>query len=362
MQNQLLRPARIIGVLVLAAVALFMVYGHDSSRGASKAHAASGASHKVNVGLKKPISVKGSKLKIAMLSLGNTDPDLLAENNAAVAAAKKAGASLTLLYAGLNPTTQDSQLTSVLSSGQYNAILIQAIAGQELCPELTKKAPAAGIEVVAISQPICNTAPLGPTQQWVPGIVASYQNSSPPFYVQEFQHALKSDPKIHNIAVIVGPALSADTVEFETAVKTLQKQDPKINVEATYNGDYSQPNGLQLTQGLLQAHPDVQAVFTQAPGDAAGAAEAIKAAGDTGKVVVIDSSGAKTVMPYVKEGLVLSSAVQTPKAEAQWGVSALVAAFEGKKLPHGRSGSADYVGGHINYLNKADLATYHAPY
>jgi ribose transport system substrate-binding protein len=362
MQNQLPRPTRILSVLVVAAVALFAVYGRATSKGASDAHAASAGSHQVNVGLSKPITVKGSKLKIAMLSLGNTDPDLLAENDAAVKAAKADGASLTVLNSGLNPTTQDSQLSSVLSSGQYNAILVQAIAGQELCTDLTKQAPAKGIEVVAISQPICNTAPLGPTQQWVKGIVASYQNSSPPFYVQEIEHALKSHPNITRVAAIYGPALSADTVEFETAIKDLQKKDPKLTVEATYNGDYSQPNGLQLTQGLLQAHPTVQAIFTQAPGDADGAAEAIKDAGDTGKVVVIDSSGAKTVMPYVKDGLVLSSAVQTPKAEAQWGVGALVAAFEGKKLPHGRSGSADYVNGHINYLTKSDLATYVAPY
>jgi ribose transport system substrate-binding protein len=333
-----------------------------NSSSATGATSGSGA-HTVDVGTTKPIKLGGGKLNIAFLGYGDTDTYLQGDIKGAKDEAATVGANLTVLLSNFSPTTQLNQIQTVLSSGKYNAIIIQPLSGQEVCTPLAKNAPAKNIAVTVITEPICNSQlkPLG--QQAVPGILGSYVTQSTQSYEQWADHTLSVNPNVKHIAVISGEALSPATAQLDEAVKEALKKHPGVTLDATYATDDSTPSGLQVTQTMLQAHPDVQMILSAASGATVGAAKAIAAAGKTGKVFISDNSGAAVVLPYIKSGIVQLTAVSAPPKESAAAVQSLAAAFAGKPLPYGRSAIVDLLkDGQPQYVTKSNLASYKGAY
>jgi ribose transport system substrate-binding protein len=344
--------------------------GSNSSTGSSGSatSASSGASgssggHAVDVGTSAPLKMSGSKLNIAFLGYGDTDTYLQGDIKGAKQEAAKVGANLTVLLSNFSPTTQLNQIQTVLSSGKYNAIVIQPLSGQEVCTPLTKDAPAKHIAVTVITEPICNSQLKPLAQQAVPGILGNYVTQSTQSYEQWADHTLSANPNVKHIAVVSGEALSPATAQLNEAVKEALKKHPGVTLDATYATDDSTPSGLQVTQTLLQAHPDVQMILSAASGATVGAAKAISDAGKTGKVFIADNSGAAVVLPYIKSGIVQLTAVSAPSKESADAVQTLAAAFAGKPLPYGRSAIADLLkDGQPQYVTKSNLASYKGAY
>lgn len=336
-----------------------------SSAGGSSATAAAASgsgSHTVDVGTSKPIKPAGAKLNIAFLGYGDTDTYLQGDIKGAKDEATKVGANLTVLLSNFSPTTQLNQIQTVLSSGKYNAIIIQPLSGQEVCIPLTKDAPAKNIAVTVITEPICNSQLKPLAQQAVPGILGNFVTQSTQSYEQWVDHTLSVNPNVKHIAVISGEALSPATAQLTEAVKEALTKHPGVTLDASYPTDDSTPGGLQVTQTMLQAHPDVQMILSAASGATVGAAKAIAAAGKTGHVFIADNSGAAIVLPYIKSGIVQLTAVSAPTKESAAAVQTLAAAFAGKPLPFGRSAITDLLNGQPQYVTKSNLASYTGAY
>jgi ribose transport system substrate-binding protein len=338
----------------------------STSAGATSSTATAGAASggkSVNVGTGTPLKMNGSKLNIAFLGYGDTDTYLQGDIKGAQDEAAKVGANITVLLSNFSPQTQLNQIQTVLSSGKYNAIIIQPLSGQEVCTPLTKDAPAKGIAVTVITEPICNSQLKPLAQQAVPGILGNFVTQSTQSYEQWADHTLSVNPSVKHIAVISGTALSPATAQLDEAVKEALKKHPGVTLDATYATDDSTPSGLQVTQTMLQAHPDVQMILSAASGATVGAAKAIAAAGKTGKVFISDNSGAAVVLPYIKSGIVQLTAVSAPSKESAAAVQTLAAAFAGKPLPYGRSAIADLLkDGQPQYVTKSNLASYTGAY
>lgn len=336
----------------------------SAASSSSAASTASGSGAKtVDVGTSKPIKMDGGKLNIAFLGYGDTDTYLQGDIKGAKDEAAKVGANLTVLLSNFSPTTQLNQIQTVLSSGKYNAMIVQPLDGQEVCTPLTKDAPAKNIAVTVITEPICNTQLKPLAQQAVPGILGNFDTASTQSYEQWADHTLSVNPNVKHIAVISGEALSPATAQLDEAVKKALTKHPGVTLDATYATDDSTPSGLQVTQTMLQAHPDVQMILSAASGATVGAAKAIAAAGKTGKVLISDNSGAAVVLPYIKSGVVQLTAVSAPSKESAAAVQTLAAAFAGKPLPYGRSAIVDLLkDGQPQYVTKSNLASYKGAY
>jgi ribose transport system substrate-binding protein len=330
----------------------------SSTAGAS----AGSGGQSIDVGTQTPVKMSGSKLNIAFLGYGDTDTYLQGDIKGAKDEAAKVGANLTVLLSNFNPQTQLNQVQTVLSSGQYNAMIIQPLSGQELCTPLTKDAPAKGIAVTVITEPICNSQLEPLAQQAVPGTLGNYVTQSTQSYEQWADHTLSVNPNVKHIAVISGEALSPATAQLDEAVKEALKKHPGVTLDANYATDDSTPSGLQVTQTMLQAHPDVQMILSAASGATVGAAKAITAAGKAGRVFISDNSGAAVVLPYIKSGIVQLTAVSAPTKESAAAVQTLAAAFAGKPLPFGRSAITDLLNGQPQYVTKSNLASYKGAY
>jgi len=306
--------------------------------------------------------MKGSKLNIAFLSYGNTDPYLQGDITGAKEAASKAGAGLTVFSANFDPTTQFDQIQTILGSGQYNGIVIQPLDAEQVCTPLTKVAPTKGIGVVNITEPMCGSQLDALPQQAVPGLVGNFVTQSTSSFEDWIDYSLTKNPNVKNIALITGEALNPATDQMIEAAQEALKKHPGVHIVATYSTDNSTPSGLAVTQTMLQAHPNVQMVLSQASGATVGAAKAIIAAGKSGKIILSDSSGASIVLPYIKSGVVQLSEVSQPVTEASVAVQTLVAAFEGKPLPLGRSAIVDLIGGQPQYVDQSNVNSFHPQY
>ena len=87
--------------------------------------------------------------------------------------------------------------------------------------------------------------------------------------------------------------------------------DGKINLVASQTANFDRAEGLTVMENLLQAHPDVKAVFCQNDEMALGASEAIKTSGKD--IVVVGFDGNEDAISAVEDGSLSATVAQKPK-------------------------------------------------
>ncbi|WP_306359771.1 substrate-binding domain-containing protein [Nocardia sp. CC227C] len=97
--------------------------------------------------------------------------------------------------------------------------------------------------------------------------------------------------------------------------------------------DYEQDKGLQVTEAMLRAHPDITGVFAANDTMGLGAAQAIKNAGKSEQIKVISVDGIQAALDAVKSGDLYGTVTQYPYAEGQLAVQGCLALHQGKTLP-----------------------------
>ncbi|PNR96986.1 ribose ABC transporter substrate-binding protein RbsB [Petrotoga sp. 9PWA.NaAc.5.4] len=87
---------------------------------------------------------------------------------------------------------------------------------------------------------------------------------------------------------------------------------PNIKVVARQTANYNRAEGLVVMENLLQAHPDVNAVFAHNDEMALGALEAIKAAGKIDDIIVVGFDATPDALESVKRGELAATIAQQP--------------------------------------------------
>jgi len=96
---------------------------------------------------------------------------------------------------------------------------------------------------------------------------------------------------------------------------------------------WSQDEGFQITQNLLQAHPDVDMIFGQADALALGAAQAVKVAGLPQRIYVAGFDGDTAALVALKEGVFDVTATQQTQRMGRMAVDSALALIEGEEVP-----------------------------
>lgn len=106
--------------------------------------------------------------------------------------------------------------------------------------------------------------------------------------------------------------------------------DQNLKVIAKQTADFDRTKGLNVMENLLQAHPDVQAVFAHNDEMALGAIEAIKSSGKDIPVVGFD--GNDDAMKSIKEGKLTATVAQQPEWIGQLAVQAVYDVLQGRTV------------------------------
>ena len=114
------------------------------------------------------------------------------------------------------------------------------------------------------------------------------------------------------VVEITGPPSSV-TEQRGKGFKEAMASEPGIEIVASQSGDFSTEKSLAVMQNILQAQPQIDAVFTQDDGMALGVLQAIKEAGREDIKFITGAGGAKEVFDNMKEdGLIKATFLYSP--------------------------------------------------
>ncbi|MER2173653.1 MAG: D-ribose ABC transporter substrate-binding protein [Carnobacterium sp.] len=101
--------------------------------------------------------------------------------------------------------------------------------------------------------------------------------------------------------------------------------EESLNVVDSQTANFDRAEGLTVMENMLQANPDIQAVFAQNDEMALGAIEAIQSAGKTGEIQVVGFDGTEDGIKAVEAGTLSATVAQQP---GEMGKLAMQAAFD----------------------------------
>lgn len=131
--------------------------------------------------------------------------------------------------------------------------------------------------------------------------------------------------KVAMLEGVAGSSAARDRGEgFHKAV------DGKVDLVASQTANFNRSEGLTVMENILQAHPDVQAVFAQNDEMALGALEAIQAAKKD--IIVIGFDATDDALKAIKEGKLAASVAQKPEEIGKIAIETAVKYLNGEKV------------------------------
>lgn len=106
---------------------------------------------------------------------------------------------------------------------------------------------------------------------------------------------------------------------------------PDLKMVAQQSADFDRNKALEVMESILQAHPDIDAVFCGNDGMAMGAYQALVSSGKANKVKVFGFDGAEDVITAIGENKVAATGMQFPKVMAETAAQFADEYFKGRK-------------------------------
>lgn len=136
-----------------------------------------------------------------------------------------------------------------------------------------------------------------------------------------------------NIAILEGvpghETGDARLTGFHSAIRNYQG----IKVLASQTANFERDQGFNVFQNILQANPNIEAVFACNDMMALGAIEAISAAGKTGEIIVVGFDAIQDSRKAIIEGTMAGSIAQYPKEMGRAAIEYALIAINGESIP-----------------------------
>ncbi len=288
----------------------------------------------LSVGLPATPAVAADAPVIGLITKTDTNPFFVKMKEGAQAAATAKGAKL-IAAAGKADGDNAGQVTAIenMMAAGAKTILITPSDSKAIVPAI-KKAQAQGVMFIALdspADPADATDALFATDNYKAGVLIG----------QYAKAAMAGKPaKIATLDLFPGHPVGAQRHNGFMSGYGLQAADAKSNelsksAEIVCMADSfgDQAKGQTAMENCLQKNPDINLVYTINEPAAAGAYQALKAAGKEKGVVIVSVDGGCAGIKNVKAGVIAATSQQYPLKMASMGVEAGVAfAKDGKKV------------------------------
>jgi ribose transport system substrate-binding protein len=134
-----------------------------------------------------------------------------------------------------------------------------------------------------------------------------------------------------NYAELLGIPGDNNTHNRSKGFHSVVDRYPGLKMVAQQSADFDRTKGLEVMEGILQAHPDIKAVFCANDAMAMGAYQAIVGAGKADQVKVFGFDGANDVVRLIAEGKIEATGMQFPKTMARTAVEYADQWLKGKR-------------------------------
>ncbi|MBB3211572.1 ribose transport system substrate-binding protein [Herbaspirillum sp. Sphag1AN] len=268
-----------------------------------------------------------AKPKVALVMKSLANEFFLTMENGAKEHQKAHAAQYDLIANGIKDeqdTANQIKIVEQMIVAKVNGLVIAPADSKALVPVI-KKAIDAGIIVVNIDNKFDDAALkekgisvpfVGPDNRKGAKLVGDYLGKQ-----------LKSgDP----VAIIEGVSTTVNaqqrTLGFQDAMSAIGAK-----VVTVQSGQWEIDAGNKVAASILNAHPEVKALLAGNDNMALGAVAAVKAAGKTGKVLVVGYDNINAIKPMLKDGRVLGTVDQFASQQAVFGIETALKAINEKK-------------------------------
>ncbi|QKJ28872.1 D-ribose ABC transporter substrate-binding protein [Mucilaginibacter mali] len=257
------------------------------------------------------------KMAIVVSTLNNPWFVFLAQT--AAAQAKALGYESKIFDSQNNTATESDNFENAISSG-YGAILFNPTDAKGSVANVMK-AKKAGVPVFCMDREV--DSPDAATSQILSD---SYSGC-----VDLGKFFVKSTHAKGKYVEILGIVADNNTWARSKGFHSVVDYYPGLQMVAQQSADFDRNKGMEVMESILQAHPDINAVFCGNDAMAMGAYQALAAAGKAANVKVIGFDGAGDAIEGIKEGKITATAMQFPKVMAQTAANYADAYFKGKR-------------------------------
>jgi ribose transport system substrate-binding protein len=264
----------------------------------------------------RPSSDKPS-IAIVISTLNNPWFVVLAET--AKQRAEELGYRATVFDSQNNTDKEAAHFENIIAGG-YKAILFNPTDADGSISNV-RKAKAAGVPVFCIDREI-NTGDAATSQI----LSDSYSGC-----VALGQYFVSQVGEKGNYAELLGILGDNNTQNRSKGFHSVVDRYPNLKMVAQQTAGFDRTMGLEVMETILQAHPDIVAVFCGNDAMAMGAYQAIAAAGKADQVKVFGFDGADDVLRLIAEGKIVATGMQFPKTMARTGVEFADAWLKGKR-------------------------------
>ncbi|MCM2292439.1 sugar ABC transporter substrate-binding protein [Allorhizobium sp. BGMRC 0089] len=267
-------------------------------------------------------SVQAKDAKKIGLAVANLQANFFNQIKQSVEAEAKArGIDVITVDAKGDGPTQVNQIQDLLTQNIDALIYIPAGAAAATVP--VKLAKAAGVPVVNVDR----NAEGAPGDTFIATDSVASAKAVCDYIIKEAGGKGK-------MVIIHGQKGTTPEVDRTKGCMEAVKAHPDVKVVAEqWSNMWSQDEGFQIMQNMLQAHPDVKIVFAQADGLALGAAQAIKVANPNHKIAVGGFDGDTAALEALKNGVFDVTATQQTQKMGRMAVDMAIKLVKGEKVP-----------------------------
>lgn len=254
-----------------------------------------------------PKLAKKDTYKVGFSQNANNGTWRVAETDSMQNEAKKLGYQIIVTDAQNNQSKQIQDIRSLIAQ-KPDAIFIAPITEQ--IGGVVKEAGDAGIPVFLIDRTVSpDQAVAG--KDYVTTIVSDFKQEG----LRAGYALAKATGGTGKVISLEGTTGSSSAVDRKKGFEAALAKCPGLTVVAAQDADNQRSKAQDITQSLLQAHPDVTAVYAQGDDMAMGAIAAIRASGKTpGKdVLVISGDGSKEALQAVQNGEMAANVECNPR-------------------------------------------------
>ncbi len=253
-----------------------------------------------------PVSDKPPrKAKIAVVISTFNNPWFVVLGETAKARAQELGYDANLFDSQNDPATEAAHFENIVAGG-YSAILLNATDSDGSIASV-RKAKASGIPVFCIDREI--NANDAATSQILSdnysGCIALGE-----YFADQLDEA-------GAYVEILGQVGDNNTWNRSKGFHSVVDRFPKLKMVAQQSADFDRGKAHDVMESVLQAHPDINAVFCGNDAMAMGAYQALVSAGKGGRVKVFGFDGADDVVRLIAEGKIQATGMQFPKTMAR---------------------------------------------
>lgn len=236
----------------------------------------------------------GYKIGVSLSTLNN--PFFVSIREGIEEKAKEEGAEVVISDAQNDSSVQSNQIEDLITQ-KVDLIIINPVDSTAISSSV-QKANEANIPVICVDR--------GSEDGEVLSLVASNNVEGGKMAGEFILEKVGENAEVIQLEGIPGASSTRERGQgFEEATKD------KINLVASQPANFDRAEGLTVMENLLQAQPDVKAVFCQNDEMALGASEAIKASGKD--IVIVGFDGNDDAVEAVKNGDLAATVAQQPK-------------------------------------------------